>query len=79
MGIGQCDLKHIKTLPIKNNDVSNVVNNHMITIITALPVRLDAILTILSVSNFKATVILYLLYFGDNYLLLIIFFIFIFS
>jgi len=56
--IGQCDVKHIMTLLIKTITSVLKVSTHIITSLLACPVRLAAILAIMSVSTFKTAVIL---------------------
>jgi len=58
--ISQSDVKHIMTSPIKMITSVYKVSKHITTSITARPIRLTAILLIMSVSTFKTTVILYL-------------------
>ena len=60
--IGQCDFKHTLTSPIKSIMPVMKISTYIITSITARPVRLAAILVIMSVSTFKTTVILYYMY-----------------
>ena len=57
--IGQCDVKHILTSQIKTIMPILKISTYIITSITARPVRLASILAIMSVSTFKADVILY--------------------
>ena len=64
--IGQCDVKHMMTLPIKNYSdkyrptSALKVLTYIITSIPAPPLRLDAKLMIMSVLSFKTDVIFYL-------------------
>jgi hypothetical protein len=58
--IGQSDVNHIMTSLIKTIMPVLKISTYFITRITACPVRLAAILAIMSVSTFKTAVILYL-------------------
>jgi hypothetical protein len=60
--IGQCDIKHTLTSPIKSITPVMKISTYIITSITARPVRLAVILVIMSVSTFKTTVILFYMY-----------------
>ena len=59
--VGQFDVKHIITLSIKaTTSVLKVLTyRYIITSITARPIRLSAILAIMSVSTFNSDVTLY--------------------
>jgi hypothetical protein len=56
--IGQCDVKHIVTSPIKT--ITSVLNVSTYIINNIAAVGLAAILVIISVSTFKITIILYI-------------------
>ena len=58
--IGQCDVKHIMTLPIKTITSILKVSTNIITSIAARSNGLAAIQAIMSVTTFKAAVILYI-------------------
>ena len=60
--VGQCDIKHTLTSPIKSITPVMKISTYIITSITARPVRLAVILVIMSVSTFKTTVILFYMY-----------------
>ena len=57
--IYQRDITHIMTLPIKTITSVLKVLTHIITSITARPIRLVFILVIMSVSTFKTAMILF--------------------
>lgn len=58
--IGQCDVKHNTTFPIKNTTSVLKVFTYMITNIAMNPIRLTAILVMMSVAYFKTAVIPYI-------------------
>ena len=55
--IGLCDVKHIKTLPIKTNASVLKVLTYIIISITCHPMDLAAILSIMSISTFKLPIL----------------------
>jgi hypothetical protein len=59
--ISQCDIKHILMSLIKTIMSDLKILTYIITSFTACPVRLAAILAIMSVSTLKTAIILYLL------------------
>jgi len=58
--ICQCDVKHILALPIKTITSVLKASTYIITSIEAHPIRLAAVLVIMSVSTYETTVIIFL-------------------
>ena len=56
--IGQCDVKHIMTFPIKTITLVVKVSTYIITSMAPHPTILTAILVVMSVSTFKLDIIL---------------------
>ena len=60
--IGWFEVKHIMMLPVKTMTLVLKVSTYITTSITARPIRLAAILVIMSISTLKWTVILYVFF-----------------